>query len=134
MSRLQNKLLTIFSFIMIVLNTYALYDNIMYYAESHHDFIESGMLLFTVITQAYAIYIFFLFRALKINYFDKVIIYTIGSISIILNFYYLLFDAKWNNHIVIDIFWMIYNTSMILFALIIFHFLSHYMTPTRAIL
>ena len=123
MNKKQSKMLIVFSLIMIVLNTYALYKNIIYYTDNHHDIIESSMLLFNVVSQAYCIYILFLFRALKINIFDKLIIYSIGSISIFLNFYYLLLDYQWNSFILTVIFWTVYNSSMIIFSLIIFHFL-----------
>ncbi|MCF6777348.1 hypothetical protein L3V83_12325 [Thiotrichales bacterium 19X7-9] len=123
MTIVQKKFLICFAIIMAVFNTYALYSNILYYIANPHDLVETGMLLFNVVEQTYCIYIFFLFRALRINLFDKLVIYSVGIISIVLNFYYLLLDYQWDYNFSSVVFWMIYNTLMILFSLTLFHFI-----------
>ncbi|MCF6766468.1 hypothetical protein L3V82_11850 [Thiotrichales bacterium 19S3-7] len=123
MTTAQKKFLICFAIIMAMLNTYALYSNILYYIANPHDAVETGMLFFNVIEQTYCIYIFFLFRAIRVNLFDKLVIYSIGAVSIILNLYYLLLDYQWTYIFSSVVFWMIYNTSMILFSLTLFHYI-----------
>ncbi|MCF6767607.1 hypothetical protein L3V86_04430 [Thiotrichales bacterium 19S11-10] len=126
MSKLQKNALVLFAVLMAFLNAYALYRNITYYIQSPNDLIGAGMVLFSVVEQTYCIYIFFLFKALNINLFDKLILYTLGVISIILNFYYLILDYQWDADFSLVAFWMSYNILMIVFSLTLFHFLYKY--------
>ncbi len=108
--------LSVLALLMTIFNTYALYDNIKYYIHHPQDVIEMGMLFFNLIELIYSIYLIFLFRQENVTGLDKCIVFTLSTLSIVINFYYFILDLNWEYQLAGVIFWIIYNLSMACFA------------------